>query len=416
MKLRHHSGAIQRFFYLTENSRLPCEDAAYRATGNISRRRRSGADARGHLEGTLAQWLQKVRNDFPYREGWVYLQSAGAGLAFPGAVAAGGQYYADVAAMGCDAQPLWHRPAQSALERAAKLLNVPKDDVGFFRNTSEVINIAANSFEWRPGDEIIVMADEYPCNILAWSSAVAQGAKLVQLTPGASKDREDQMVAAITERTRAVNVAHVHPWTGTRVDLTRLGKACREVDALLIVDGIQALGSTPVDLSYVDVFGAGTFKWLMSGFGNAIGVFRERAREQLTPIFRSYANRPPSKAFNYAAPNIPGLYVLDATLAYLEELGWDRIYAQIERLTDRTFTVLRDLGIEPVTPQHSRGGIVGFDVADSTRAAAEFQQRKVSVSDKERRILVSPHFYNTEADIDRFGEALADIQATSDVI
>ena len=363
----------------------------------------------------MAQWLQKVRNDFPYRDGWVYLQSAGAGLAFPGAAAAAGQYYVDVAALGCDAQPLWHRPAQSALQRASKLLDVPSEDVGFFRNTSEVINIAANSFQWREGDEIVVMADEYPCNILAWTSAVEQGAKLVQLTPGAAAEREDQMLAAINERTRAVSVAHVHPWTGTKVNLTRLGQACREVDALLIVDGIQALGATEVDLSYVDVYGAGTFKWLMSGFGNAIGVFRERAREQLTPIFRSYANRPPSKGFNYAAPNIPGLYVLDATLAYLDELGWDRIHRQIEVLTDRAFTVLRDAGIEPVTPHHSRGGIVGFDVADSTRTAADFQDRQVSVSDKEGRILISPHFYNTEADIDRFGEALSDIMAAGDV-
>src|SRR5690606_17908820 len=126
---------------------------------------------------------------------------------------------------------------------------------------------------------------------------------------------------------------HVHPWTGVTLDLTRIGAACRDVDALLFVDGIQALGAIPVDLSLVDVYGAGVFKWLMSGFGTAVGVFRERAREALTPVFRSYGNPAPSTSFSYAAPNFPGLYVLNATLSYLEGLGWPRIHARVRALT-----------------------------------------------------------------------------------
>ncbi|MCR2808665.1 MULTISPECIES: aminotransferase class V-fold PLP-dependent enzyme [unclassified Microbacterium] len=354
------------------------------------------------------EWLQRVRRDFPYRPDWVYLQSAGTGLAFPGAAAAAGQYYLDVAGLGCDAQSLWQRPVSSARERMARLLSVPADEVGFFRNTSEVINIAAHSVAWQPGDTIVGMADEYPCNVLPWEAAQAQGVTVVRIQPDPELDREQQLLDALTPRTRVLSVSHVHPWTGTKVDLTRLGRACREVDALLIVDGIQALGATPVDLSYVDVYGAGMFKWMLSGFGTAVGVFRERARSMLTPIFRSYANPAPSTSFAYAAPNVPGLYVLDATLEYLEDLGWDRIHEQVEDLTGRTIGALRGLGIRPVTPEHARAGIVGFDVPDSTRVAAEMALRNVSVSDKEGRVLVSPYFYNTPAHIDRFAEALAD--------
>jgi selenocysteine lyase/cysteine desulfurase len=114
------------------------------------------------------EWLARVQADFPYQKGQVYLQSAGAGLAFPGAAAAAGQYYVDVAALGCDAQPLWHRPVDSAKERVARLLDVPIEDVGFFRNTSEIINLVANSVQWRRGDEVIFLSDEYPCNVLPW--------------------------------------------------------------------------------------------------------------------------------------------------------------------------------------------------------------------------------------------------------
>ncbi|HLS01426.1 MAG TPA: aminotransferase class V-fold PLP-dependent enzyme [Beutenbergiaceae bacterium] len=364
----------------------------------------------------MDNWDQKVIDDFPYRQDWVYLQSAGAGLAAPGAAEAAGQYYRDVAHLGCDAQPMWHEPVTNATKRLSRLLSVPSEELGFFRNTSEVINLAANSFQWRAGDEIVVMADEYVCNILAWENAKHAGARLKQITPTTSAERENQILEAINPRTRAVNISHVHPWTGTMVDLNRIGQACREHGALLIVDGIQALGATPVDLTYVDVYGAGTFKWLMSGFGNAVGVFRQRAREQLTPIFRSYANPPPSTNFSYAAPNIPGIYVLDATLAYLEELGWQRIYQRVDAFAAQIIDVLVRHGIDPVTPPDQRAGIVSFDVQDSQAVAASFAARQVSVSDRANRTIVSPHFYNRAQDIDRFEHVLKSILAEESCI
>jgi cysteine desulfurase / selenocysteine lyase len=157
-----------------------------------------------------------------------------------------------------------------------------------------------------------------------------------------------------------MSVSHVHPWTGVRVDLTTLGQACREVGALLVADGIQAVGATPVDLSYVDVYGASVFKWLMSGFGTAIGVFRERARSMMTPAFRSYGNPAPSTSFEYAAPNIPGLYVLDATLAYLDELGWERIYDRVDSLAAYVLKTLDERGIAAITPPDAHAGIVSI--------------------------------------------------------
>lgn len=362
----------------------------------------------------MDDWLAKVESDFSYREGWVYLQSAGAGLAFPGAADAAGQYYRDVALLGCDAQPRWREAAAGAKQRTARLLGVPEEEVEFFRNTSEVINLAAHSVTWRPGDEVVVAADDYPCNVLPWSNAEAAGVRVVRVQPTAPGTREQQVLEAITPRTRVVSVSHVHPWTGTMLDLNRLGRACREVDALLVVDGIQALGAVPVDLSYVDVYGAGVFKWLMSGFGTAIGVFRARARETLSPIFRSYGNPEPSTSFAYAAPNFPGLYVLDATLEYLEDLGWPNIFARIEQLTGEVLTALDGIGLESITPRDARAGIIAIDaVGDSAAVAHELQQRKISASDKAGRILVSPHFYNTPEDISRFAGALQEILVTA---
>ncbi|GGA61144.1 hypothetical protein GCM10011490_09160 [Pseudoclavibacter endophyticus] len=354
-------------------------------------------------------WARGVRRDFMHRDDRVYLQSAGTGLPVPRAAEAAGDYYREVALHGCEAGPHWQARARDVRARLAPLLGVAPNEVDFFRNTSEIVNLAANSIDWSPDDEIVVFADEYPCNVLPWMHAEGAGARLVRLNPTEAHRREDQLLEAITPRTRVVSVSHVHPWTGTRLDLERVGRACRDADALFIVDGIQSLGAVPVDLRFVDVFGAGVFKWMLSGFGTAIGVFRERARDRLVPVFRSYGNPAPSTAFSYAAPNYPGLYVLDATLEHLEGLGWERIHGRIEQLTAHAFAALDAIGVTPVTPIDRRAGIVAIDVADSAAAAAELGRRGVSVSDKEGRVLISPHFYNDEADIERFVEAFGSL-------
>jgi cysteine desulfurase / selenocysteine lyase len=355
--------------------------------------------------------LARVAEDFPYREGRVYLQSAGVGLPVPGAAAAAGQYYLDVAELGVDAQQLWHRPAARARERMAHLLGVPLEDVGFFRNTSEVLNLAASSVDWRPGDEVVVAADDFPSVVWPWVRAEAAGGRLVRVDPGAEEQREDRLLAALTPRTRVMCVSHVHTVTGTRLDVDRLGRACREAGAVLVVDGIQALGAIPLDLTHVDVYASAVFKWMLSGFGTGIGVFRDRARELLTPAYRGYRNAPPSTAFEYSDPNYPGLYVLDATMEYLEGVGWPRVFDRVDALAERAFSGVRRLGIEPTTPAGARAGIVSFRTADAAAVVEELRARGVHVVEKLGQVRVSPHFYNTTDDVDRFTEALEAVLA-----
>ncbi|HWL59468.1 MAG TPA: aminotransferase class V-fold PLP-dependent enzyme [Microbacteriaceae bacterium] len=352
---------------------------------------------------------RRLAADFAVEDGWTYLQSAGTGLPVPGAAVAAGTYYREVARRGCDAWPSWRGVETSVRDRLGRLLGVAREEIGFFRSTSEIVNLVAASVPWRGGEEILGFADEYPCNVLPWQRQAAAGARLVQLDVADPAEREDRLVEAITERTSIVSISHVHPWTGVRLDLQRIGRACREVDALLVVDGIQALGAVPVDLTDVDVYGAGVFKWLLSGFGTAVGVVGERARSRLNPVFRSYRNPPPSDRLDYTAANLPGLYVLDASLAYLEELGWDVVHGRVELLTAAAFEDLADLGISPLTPLDRRAGIVSLEVPNSAAVAAAMQARQISVSDKEGRTLISPHCYNTRDEIRRFAVQFAEV-------
>jgi selenocysteine lyase/cysteine desulfurase len=358
-------------------------------------------------------WLHGVRAAFPYRQGRVYLNSAGAGLSWSGAAPAAAAHYDEIAALGSDAQQLWIRRAATVRHRVAQMLAVPIEDVNFFRNTSEVINLAANSVDWRAGDEVVVASDDFPSVVWPWVRAEAAGGTVVRVEVADEHTREQRLLDALSPRTRVLATTHVNAVTGTQVDLGRLGRACREVGALLVVDGIEALGAVPLDLSYVDVYGAAVFKWMLSGFGTSIGVFGERARTMLTPAYRGYRNKPPSTSFEYADPNYPGLYVLDATMRYLEGIGWPRIYERVAALTAQVADVITGLGIEPVTPAAARAGIVSFAVPDAPGLVARLRDRGVDVVDKVGLVRVSPHFYNNGEDVERFAEELREALVVS---
>lgn len=347
----------------------------------------------------------RMRVDFPYRDGRVYLNAAGAGLPWHGAGQVAADHLTQIARLGAEAQPSWHALAARTRGRVAELLGVGDDEVAFLRSTTEVMNLAAASMPWAAGDEIVYPAGDFPTVTLPWSSALAAGAHPVAVEIHDEASRTDAIVAAIGERTRMVAVTHVNATTGTRIDLDRLGDACRAVGGLLVVDGIEALGAIPVDLARVDVYGSGVFKWLLSGFGTAIGVFRERAMAQLTPAYRGYANPAPSRRFEYSEPNFPGLAVLDATLAYLDGLGWPTIYERVQASTQRVSDIIASRGLEIVTPA-SRAGIISVRVADAPSFVSRFAAHGIDVVAKAGLLRVSPHFSTTRDDLDSFERAL----------
>ncbi len=355
----------------------------------------------------MEDWLQRAREDFPYLEGRVYLNSAGAGLAWCGQWAAAARYYRDVASMGADGRLIWQEQGVRTRERVAQMIGVPVDDVNFFRNTSEVLNLAANSIAWRDGDEVVVASDDFPSVQWPWVKAEERGGRVVRVDPVAEGLREQRLLDAVTPRTRVLSVSHVHTLTGTRLDLARLGRACREVGALLVVDGIQSLGAIALDLTYVDVYGSAVFKWMLSGFGTGIGVFGERARSMLTPAYRGYRNVPPSSSFEYADPNYPGLYVLDATMEYVEGIGWARVYERVDRLTRRVEEAVAAVGITPLAPADARAGIVSLRVDDPVGCAERLRGNGVHVAERFGVVRISPHFYNTDEEIERFAVELA---------
>jgi cysteine desulfurase/selenocysteine lyase len=353
--------------------------------------------------------IEKVRQDFPYLSEVLYLNTASAGLAHARWGQAAAAFYERMLSRGYDGREDWRAVAGRVQALVARLMQVEPDEVGFTGSTTEALNLTAQALPAGAGDRVVFLEDEFPSLRAALAPLAAKGAEI--RTPACTDEarRTDVLCEAI-EGAKIVGVSHVHWCTGTRIDLPRLAARCRAEGATLLVDGIQALGATAVDATHVDIYAASCFKWLLAGFGIGVVVIRKPAREKLNPFFRGYFNPPPSTDIRYGHINHPGLCVLEASLTYMASLGWDDICRRVAMLRGRLAGSLIASGFEIVTPQIEAAGILSFKASGAEALVPQLHARGVRVEARGGLVRVSPHFYNTESEIDRFVETLMTIR------
>ena len=353
--------------------------------------------------GGLTAW----REPFPYLRERVYLDTAAAGLTWRGHGTAVARFYDDVKSRGYDARPEWQAVTQKLRSRLAGLLGVASADVTFVSNTTEGLNLAAQSLRFAAGDRIVLAADEFPSVARIWEAARGAGAQVVPVPIANEESRADSLLSALDVRTRLLIISHTHSSTGTTLDLERIGRHCRERGVLLMVDGIQALGTIPVDLSSVDIYAASFFKWMLSGFGVGVLVTSARARAAMAPAYHGYANMDDESQLQYAHVNMPAIYGLDATLDFFERMGWPAVHRRVRELGGHLIEGATRRGLELVTPPAQRAGIFVLRCPDGEAARQRLAAQNISVSARGEGVRVSPHFYNTTEEIDRCLAALA---------
>jgi len=261
----------------------------------------------------------------------------------------------------------------------------------------------------------------------------AHGAKLVmvdEVTDAAGRRQvpaEKILEAASEPRTRLVSLSHVEYASGQRHDLERIGKFCREKKILFCVDGIQTLGVWPVDVKAmnIDYLSADGHKWLLGPEGAGIFYCRKELIERTRPLMIGWMNvidaqnygtydyslKPDAGRFECGTLNIPGLLGLKASLDLLMECGIDNVGRRIQQLTELLIHGLVKKGYKIVSPRGpgQQSGIVSF--TSPTHAHEQIwkslrKDHKTEIAVREGRLRVSPHFYNTEQQIERLIEHL----------
>jgi len=345
-----------------------------------------------------SRWTAAVARSFRQKPAGAYLDTASIGLV-PDEVSSGAVDCFTALGAGTRGAVRWRAVTEQARIDLAAEFGVMPAEISFMASTGEAMNALARAICWRPGDEVVVLADDFPTVLHPWL-ALGDPVRVVQVR-AAPAEAVAKLVAAIGPATRAVAVAHVSSTTGNALDLAALGAACHAAGALLICDGAQAAGCIPVDLSAVDFYIATGYKWLLAGFGIALVISKRGPAARLTPGLRGHANLPPSASLGYGTVNLAGIYALAAAGRLRRSIGTQAIQARIAELVGRLYAELVDLGFRPALPSQPQAGIVslaGFPEPD--HVVADLASAGVSVAQRGGLLRIAPGLYTTDDEVD----------------
>jgi selenocysteine lyase/cysteine desulfurase len=315
-------------------------------------------------------------------------------------------------------------------ELIAQLIGARPSDIGLAVNTSYGMNIAAFGLPLVPGDVIVTPDLEFPANVYPWAAAAkARGLEYrrIPLTDGVLD--EDDLHRALEDRAvRCLSVSWVGFANGYRVDLEKLGRACRQHGVYFVVDAIQGLGPCTIDVSKleIDVLACGGQKWLLSPWGSGFVYVRPELARTLDPPIVSwmaargtddfgkltdyeFAWRDDARRYELVTLPFQDFAGMNSSLELFMELGPSRIADHIARLADEIVAHCRDAAIPLLTPgdRSRRAGTVCVRPRDAAAVSTKLKNANIVHSYREGGIRLSPHIYNTTDDIRRALEIVA---------
>jgi selenocysteine lyase/cysteine desulfurase len=367
---------------------------------------------------------QKIREQFPITESKVFLNHA-AQSPLPKPVAdAIHRYTDDYSKFGTSLNEgdRWGKP------HFAKLIGARSEEIALIENTSVGLNIAANVLQYPPGSKMVTTDLEYPSVVYPWLRKTL-GAKVHYVKSVNGKISLDDMEKAVDDKTVAVAISHVEYVNGFRHNLRVLSEVAHEHGAYLIVDAIQSVGTMPINVKTddVDFLMAACYKWLLSPSGAAYLYVKDELIEEFEPPYVGWASVKPevfkttdfwdiwnlklsktASRFEVGSPSTISFVGAAEAMKMLLNCGTENIKRIIIKLTDRLIDSVKDLGLELQTPEQRqcRSGIVNFKIGKPQKVTDRLNKKGIVVSARANGIRVSPHFYNTEEEIDKLVEEI----------
>jgi len=296
-------------------------------------------------------------------------------------------------------------------EKVTRLINALPQEISFIPNTSFGINIVAYGLDLKEGDEVVTDSLEFPAVTYPFFKLEKKGVKVKLVKPNI-ETFEDDILSAVTNKTRLIAISHVSFNTGIKVDLKRISKEAKSVGAYTLVDVIQSAGATKIDVKDFDIdFAvAGGYKWLMSPQGSGFIYVREGLLEE-PPFYgwRSSTTYLEFNAENFKLEKGPrrfeiGTIDIAANLALAKSCEilsqhMEEIDSRVNELSSFAIKYAKEKGFEVITPENKKAGIVVIKVKDAKVIANELLKRKIIVSPRGAGIRISTHFYNTEEEV-----------------
>ena len=377
----------------------------------------------------LTSITDKWRAEFPVTKKYVYMNHAGVAPLSSRVRDAMADFVNDATDNGAVNVESWVETAEMCRSVSAQLINADASEIAFMKNTTQGILIAANGIDWRDGDNVVTTAVEFPANVYPWWSLKERFGVETRMVPeNYGKIDLNDIVESIDERTRVVTLSHVEFASGFRNDIKSIGEICQERDIWFVVDAIQSVGVIEVDVKSccIDILAADGHKWLLAPEGAAIFYCTKNKLDQLINTNVGWASvvnprefldydltqKPDATRFEEGSYNSTGLYGLNAAIELLLEIGISTIERRVLDLTSKLITGLEAKGYCVTTPKNDaeRAGIVIFETNrhTPTEIVNLLQKNKIITAQRGSGVRISPHFYNTESEIELLFEILPD--------
>lgn len=322
----------------------------------------------------------------------------------------------------------------------SRLLNCQPDEIAVVENATRAWDMAFYGMRFQPGDRILTARAEYASNYIAFLQVAKHSGVIIEAVPNDGEGQLDveALRRAIDERVKLIAVTHVPTNGGLINPAAEIGKVAREAGIPFLLDACQSAGQMPLDVEALgcDMLSATGRKFLRGPRGTGFLYVRKSWIERLEPPFLdlhsarwtgpdTFEIRPDARRFENWECNVAGKIGLGVAVEYALSIGLDSIRERCQKLADQMRKQLAALdGVTVHDIGRERAAIVSFSKQGiETKRLADrlaVQRINVSVTDRGSTFLdmqdrgledilrASPHYYNTEEEVERLAAAIRD--------
>jgi selenocysteine lyase/cysteine desulfurase len=374
----------------------------------------------------VTDW-EEIRAEFPTLENWTFLNTATFGQIPRRVTEAVAQHFARRDRYACADFMEWFDDADAIRGTIARLIHAAPDDIAFIPNASAGLSLLMGGIDWKPGDQVVTLEDEFPNHYYYPNFLGLRGVEFAE-TPF------ERFHDSITDRTRLVAISMLNYSTGFRPPLLSIARFLRERNVMLYIDGTQGLGAIEFDATTTGpaMLSVNGYKWMLAPTGAGFLYVDPAVRAWLRPNvigWRSHHGWRRHENLHHGAPEFSSksekyeggmlafdpIYGMGASVEMMLKIGPKRIEQRVMQLAAMTRDVMRRAGgrLGADRDAHYESPIVTarFEGMDARLLVRELHSRKVLVAARHGNLRVSPHFYNNENDLDRFEQELKKVLA-----
>jgi cysteine desulfurase/selenocysteine lyase len=250
------------------------------------------------------------------------------------------------------------------------------------------VNVASESLPLQEGDEVLVLGNEYPANLLPWLKKKKDGITVTIIKGTDSPAAFESLLETISEKTKAITISSAQYYDGYIMDLARLSTLCHDQGIFLVLDAVQSVGVRKIDLQEtpVDFLLCGGQKYLQAGMGcgfmyinqntlSALKDYKVGIRSMQSFDEESYVLKDTADRFQDGTQNEAGIVALHAALSRINSIGIENIEQLNYKLLGEIKSCLATYNIPFIDHSNNQGNIVSMQVSDP-KALFEFLKEK----------------------------------------